>query len=167
MRIRVALAAFAAATALLAAVLWRALRLDDVRAAAAPVSAPGAGETEDRSSGDRERYTAERVLDAVAKDPFHPHRRRPAHRFRLPSDVAVAVPSPGASPGVRVVGTAVVPGGGGFAMCAWAGGTPRIVRVGERVGEWTLSRVTPGAAEFTAATGTTVIVRIAKAGGGT
>jgi hypothetical protein len=148
------------ALALLGWSLWRALGIDDVPPALAADDA-GAGTAPDAPA--RESYSRERVLAAVDKDPFHPGRRRPAVRFRLPSDVRIATPEP--APGVRVVGTAATAGGGGFAMCAWAGGPPRIVRIGERVGEWTLSKVTPGAAEFRAPTGTTVVVRVAKVGG--
>ena len=162
MSVRLAFAALSTALALLGWTLWRALRIDDVRPAVAASDA-GAGTAPDAPA--RESYSSDRVIATVAKDPFHPDRRRPAVRFRLPSDARIATPvsAPGA-PGVRVVGTAASPGGGGFAMCAWAGGPPRIVRIGERVGDWTLSKVTPGAAEFRAPTGTTVVVRVAKAG---
>lgn len=157
---RLAFAAVSTALALLGWAVWRALEIDDVRPGVAASDA-GAGTTPDAPV--REGYSRERVLAAVDKDPFHPGRRRPAVRFRLPSDGRIATPEP--APGVRVVGTAATAGGGGFAMCAWAGGPPRIVRIGERVGEWTLSKVTPGAAEFRAPTGTTVVVRVAKVGG--
>ncbi len=162
MSVRLAVAALSTALALLGWSLWRALRIDDVRPAVA-ASDVTAGTALGVSLG--EGYSTDRVLASVAKDPFHPDRRRPAVRFRLPSDARIAtrVAAPH-TPGVRVVGTAASPGGGGFAMCAWAGGTPRIVRIGERVGDWTLSKVTPGAAEFRAPTGTTVVVRVAKAG---
>jgi hypothetical protein len=162
MNVRLAFAALSTALALLGWSLWGALSVDEVRPAAA-ASDPGAGTAAEVPA--RESYSADRVFAAVDKDPFHPGRRRPAVRFRLPSDARIATPvaAPGA-PGVRVVGTAASPGGGGFAMCAWAGGPPRIVRIGERVGDWTLSKVTPGAAEFRAPTGTTVVVRVAKAG---
>jgi hypothetical protein len=142
--------------------LWQALRLGDERGPeAAPAEDPALRDTP-RAPG----YSLERVLAAVAKDPFHPERRRPGARFRLPGDRAFGVHrQPAASPaGVRVIGTAAAPDGAGFAMCALMGGTPRIVRVGERVGDWTLKRVTPGAAEFATAGGGTIVVRIAKGG---
>ena len=165
MKVRIALAAFGAAALLLAWTLWQAVRVNAVVASPGPRDGGGTVPT----SAAWPTYSAERVLAAVDKDPFHPARRRPAVRFRLPHDMATARSrsAPTTSPGVRVIGTAVRADGGGFAMCSWAGGQPRIVRVGERVGEWTLSKVTPGAAEFRGSTGTTVVVRIAKAGGGT
>lgn len=160
MSLRLACAALSAAVAFLGWTLWRAVAIDEVREVR-PAGADAVGDGAPDAQAP-ESYSPDRMVAAVNKDPFHPARRRPAVRFRLPSDVRIATPEP--APGVRVVGTAASPGGGGFAMCAWAGGPPRIVRIGERVGEWTLSKVTPGAAEFRAPTGTTVVVRVAKAG---
>ncbi|HYU08613.1 MAG TPA: hypothetical protein VEK77_04440 [Gemmatimonadales bacterium] len=111
-------------------------------------------------------YALTRVLVAVEKDPFRVDRRRPAQRFLAAADLAHAsTPVAGAHtpPAVELVGTAVSPDGG-FAVCAVSGAPPRIVRVGQRVGDWTLSRVTQGAAEFATPNGTTVVIRIAKAG---
>jgi hypothetical protein len=160
--VRLAFIALSTALALLGWTLWGAVRVDAVRPAFAVTDA-GVDTALDAPA--REGYSADRVFASVAKDPFHPDRRRPAVRFRLPSDArtATAALAPGAPP-VRVVGTAASAAGGGFAMCAWAGGPPRIVRIGERVGDWTLSKVTPGAAEFRAPTGTTVVVRVARVG---
>lgn len=163
MKVRIAFATLGASATLLGWTLWRAWHVDAVLATAAPPtagSAIGAGAPLVPAPPP---YSVERVLAAVDKDPFHPERRRPGVRFHLPNDVATAIVSHAVAD-VRVIGTAVAAGGGGFAMCSWAGGQPRIVRLGERVGDWTLSKVTPGAAEFRAPTGTTVVVRIAKAG---
>jgi hypothetical protein len=162
--LRLALTACGAAALVLVWSLRQALPPDDVRAPATMAVQTEPVDDLPRPTG----YSLDRVLAAVAKDPFHPERRRPGARFQLPADVAAAMArrreTEGAAASVRVIGTAVASDGGGFAMCAWAGGTPRIVRVGERVGEWTLRRVTPGAAEFTTSTGTTVVARIPKAG---
>ena len=162
MPMRLALLACVGCAAVLGGVLWRALQLD-------PIDAPsrGTGEAEwVDDAAPSAAYPLERVLAAVAKDPFHPERRRPGARFQLPADLAAArrQETQGASASVRVIGTAVAPDGGGFAMCAWAGGSPRIVRVGEHAGEWVLKRVTQGAAEFTTPAGQSVVVRIPKAG---
>lgn len=154
--IRGALMTFAAAVALLAWTSWRAIRVDAPTVATADSPAGGSPDTVQRRL-----FPVQRLIAAVDKDPFHPERRRPAQRFQLPS-AAPPVPRV-ADANVRVVGTAVSPDGG-FAMCSWAGGAPRIVRVGDRLGDWTLSKVMPGAAEFTGAAGSTIVVRIAKAG---
>ena len=112
-------------------------------------------------------YGLDHLLIAVGKDPFHPERRRPGRRFQLPADQAALaarrLEDQTTAASLRLVGTAVNGDGGGFAMCAWQGGTPRIVRVGERVSGWTLVKVTPGAAEFTTPGGR-VVVRVPKAG---
>ncbi|HEY6158234.1 MAG TPA: hypothetical protein VIV88_12315 [Gemmatimonadales bacterium] len=112
-------------------------------------------------------YGLDRLLTALGKDPFHPERRRPNRRFQLPSDLATRVarrPDDQPASSLRLIGTAVTgDAGSGFAMCAWQGGTPRIVRVGEQVSGWTLVKVTPGAADF-ATPGGRVTVRVPKAG---
>jgi len=162
--VRLGLAAACLSGALLLWVLRDAFRVDDVNwesestsvsvMTAAPAPSPG--------------YSLNRVLAAIDKDPFHPERRRPGARFQLPVDLAAASARREASQvteaSLRLVGTAVGANGGGFAMCAWEGGNPRIVRIGERVGEWTLQRVWPGAAEFVTPAGGTITVRVPKAG---
>jgi len=163
--IRYALSALAVAFVILTWSIWSAWRVAEP-APSRSTSAAGGVDRDRLASG--ERYDLPRVLAAVNKDPFHPNRRRPAVRFVMPGDAVASSAAPVAAPPVRVIGTAVSQDGvGGFAMCSLGTGTPRIVRVGERLGDWTLSKVTPGAAEFATASGSTVIVRIAKAGGGT
>jgi len=115
----------------------------------------------------REVYPLERVLDAVAKDPFHPERRAPSVAYRLPGETPVATRSVAVRQdgnGLRLVGTAVAGDGGGVAMCQWTGGSPRLVRVGEQVLGLTLTRVRPGSAEFTTESGTTVVLRVPRTG---
>jgi hypothetical protein len=160
--VRVAIGAVALAGLAVSATVRRALRSHDALAAdssagvaavlVAPVPVQG--------------YGVDRVLTAVTKDPFHPDRRRPGTRFRLPGEAGAGTPheARAVEVGVRLIGTAVTPDGPGFAMCAWEGGAPRIVRPGERVGDWTLTKVSPGAAEFATPAGTTVTVLVRKAG---
>ncbi len=162
--VRSGLAAAGVGAAALVGALRQALRVDDVRAADASSPLLGVPAAPARVPG----YALDRVLGAVAKDPFHPERRRPGARFQLPSDaVAVTVRHEGPSAmegSLRLVGTAVGADGSGFAMCAWQGAPPRIVRIGERIGEWRLQRVSPGAAAFATPAGDTITVRIPKAG---
>jgi len=163
-RVRLSFAACSATAALLGWTLWHAAQPGQGTPPAPMADSVQVGQDSPGASG----YSLERLLAAVAKDLFHPERRRPGARFQLPADLAAAAAhrqeAQATQQSLRVIGTAVAPDGGGFAMCAWAGGSPRIVRVGERVGDWVLKRVSPGAAEFTTAAGQAVVVRIPKAG---
>jgi hypothetical protein len=104
---------------------------------------------------------------AVEHDPFRPERRPAPERFRLPGEggatakpvAAAALP---ASP-LTLIGTAVI-GDGGFAMCQRSGEPPKLVRVGETYGDLMLRAVHPGRAVFRAKDGTTMELRVTKAG---
>jgi len=165
MSVRVAGAALAGAILVLLVAAWRAVRVESV--SPLPVPATGGADTTVPST-EREGYSLARIMEAVNNDPFHPLRRRPARRLQAvgtgATQVIPAVAERGLS--IQVIGTAVSAGGGGFAMCAWGGAPPRIVRVGERLGDWTLRTVTPGAAQFVSSTGASVMVRVAKPGEG-
>lgn len=156
--------ALALALGLVCWTLWRATHFT----IATPTGAPPGDPTPLSIPAPVSGYSLRRVLAAIGKDPFHPERRRPGQRFQLPADAAAAVArgqeSRTTEASLHLIGTAVASEGGGFAMCAWQGGSPRIVRVGERVGDWTLRKVTPGAAEFATPAGTTVVVHVPKAG---
>jgi len=103
---------------------------------------------------------------AVAHDPFRPDRKPAPERFRLPGEgvpapkpaAALAAPSP-----VTLIGTAVI-GDGGFAMCQRGAEPPKLVRVGDSYGDFTLRAVHPGRAVFRAKDGTTMELRVTKAG---
>lgn len=110
---------------------------------------------------------AARLAAAVGKDPFHVERRRPAVRFRLPGESQPsdsAPPAPSAAGSFLLIGTAVLPQGRGFAMCQWGADPPRLVRVGERVGDLTLKQVARGRATFVDGGGRRMEVRVPKAG---
>jgi hypothetical protein len=64
---------------------------------------------------------------------------------------------------LTLIGTAVM-AGGGFAMCQWAGEPPKLVRIGERVGGYTLKTVAQGRAVFLSSSGTSMEVRVPKGG---
>jgi len=162
--VQLSAAALALALGLVARTLRRATHIAITSSAGAPTGDPTLLPVPSPASG----YIFQRVLAAIGKDPFHPERRRPGARFQLPADAAATLArgqeSRATEASLRLIGTAVASEGGGFAMCAWQGGSPRIVRVGERVGDWTLRKVTPGAAEFATPAGTTVVVHVPKAG---
>lgn len=103
---------------------------------------------------------------AIDLDPFRPDRHRPAARFRLPGEdlpeLSAAAPDPVAA--VRLIGTAVLAGGSGFAMCQWGNQAPKLVRVGEKFGDLTLRRVEQGRAVFVSTNGESIEYRVPKSG---
>jgi hypothetical protein len=158
--VQVSAAALAVAFTLVAWKLWRGIHLT----VPSPSRVIGDNATTLSVSTPVSGYPLRRLLAAIEKDPFNPERQRPARRFRLPPDrtaIATRRPALPTAVAIRLVGTAVTPDGGGFAMCQLQGGTPRIVRLGEQVGGWTLKKVTPGSAEFATPTGS-IVVRVAK-----
>jgi hypothetical protein len=105
-----------------------------------------------------------RTLD---RDPFHPERRRPTVPFRLPAEEAAAHAAPTAPPpasALRLLGTVVTPGQDAFAMGQLGTEPPRVVRVGGNIGGFTLRKIEPGRAVFTAPNGETMDLRVPKAG---
>lgn len=129
-----------------------------------PEAIPATPALEDVPDVEREQlWTAVR---AVERDPFHPERRAPARRYLLPEDDGRGVFTAGvdAPQGpLRLVGTAVSDAGGGFAMCQLGGDPPRIVRVGETLGGFTLRSVLRGKAEFTREDGTAMTLAVPSA----
>ena len=101
---------------------------------------------------------------AVNQDPFHPERRRPSIAFRLPGEELppTAATAPPGQVDLRLIGTAVRQGGGGFVMCKWGDESPRIVRLGERTRHLTLKRVEQGRAVFVSTAGERVELRVSK-----
>ncbi len=163
----VALSALCVMTAVAAAgsALWRALVLEPLPAARAATGSDTVVAPPRRSAP-----ATEQVLAAIEKDPFRADRRRPATAFRLQGEPGAshrrAVPAPVVPATVRVIGTAVLPQGGGFAICQRSGGSPTLVRLGGTLGDLTLKAVEPGAATFLTAAGVTLVVRVAQSGGG-
>jgi hypothetical protein len=159
---RAALAVFVGCGALAFWTLRRALELD-AAAATRSVRSRGALVRPAPTAG----VSASRLTAAVAKDPFHVARRRPAVRFRLPGE---ALPSDSTAATtetagqVQLIGTAMLPHGHGFAMCQWGAEPARLVRVGERVGDLTLRFVGRGRATFVNRQGRSMEVRVPKAG---
>jgi hypothetical protein len=103
---------------------------------------------------------------AVGKDPFHPERRRPSLRFRFPGEgsPSTATEATPATAAFKLIGTATMPEGRSFAMCQWGAEPPKLVRIGESVGNLTLKKVEPGRAVFLTAGGKRFEVQVPKAG---
>ncbi len=104
---------------------------------------------------------------AVEADPFHPERRRPTVPFRFPGEgveeEAMPIVMEQIAP-VRLIGTAVLPEGKGFAMCEIPGQAPKVVRIGETAAGLTLREVEPGRAIFITAGGESIVLEVQKAG---
>jgi hypothetical protein len=99
---------------------------------------------------------------AVNVDPFHPARTRPGTRY-VPGGLAAATPrQPVAArapvPMLRLLGIVSRPNGGLAAISA-NGRAARVVRVGETIEGFKLTRVQPGAATLTSPD-TTLVVRL-------
>jgi hypothetical protein len=142
--------------------LWsfgRAVDLERLSSVASAASVP-----EPAGTGHRLPLPSAELDKAVGKDPFHPERRRPAIRFQLPGEGPpesgdAAEPTP-----FKLIGTATMSEGRGFAMCQWGADPPKLVRIGESVGDLTLKAVQPGRAVFLTAGGKRYEVQVPKAG---
>jgi hypothetical protein len=87
----------------------------------------------------------------------------------LPEEGGEATVSlPGSTRGrpIRLLGTAVSGGNGGFAMCQIGRETPRMLHVGDTLGGLTLRRIDRAAAEFVAADGSLVMLELPGAATG-
>lgn len=83
---------------------------------------------------------------AVARDLFMDDRQAPPKRYRLPGEAATVVRQP--SPKPQVLGTAISPDGSSFAMCQ-TGPTDVIkVRVGGKIGDYTVVSIERGRVTF-------------------
>ena len=96
------------------------------------------------------------IAAAVDADPFNPSRQRPSEVYMLPGELVVATPTP-RNEQIRVLGTVVSTTGSGFAMCQLGSSPPTIVRIGEKIGAYTLKRVARGSATFAGPAGDVVI----------
>jgi hypothetical protein len=107
------------------------------------------------------------IARIVDHDPFHPERRRPKTPFRLPAEEAAARPAPvtpAPAAQLRLLGTVVTPGSDAFAMGQLGADAPRVIRVGGTLGGFTLRRIEPGRAIFTAPNGESMDLRVSRAG---
>lgn len=103
---------------------------------------------------------------SVEANPFRSDRQAAPARFRMPGEGTEldAGPSAPAATSLILIGTAVLAGGGSFAMCQIGGEPPRLVRIGERFAGFTLRQVSQGHATFSTPSGKSLEVRVAKAG---
>jgi len=157
---RWSLVALLAATGVAAWSLWQAIALDPVPDATIVQVTASFSHIATRPS-----TSSRQMASAVDRDLFRPDRRRPTHRFRLPGEQTESEGQSIAGGGaLKLIGTAVFPEGGGFAMCRLGTGSPKLVRIGERLGQYTLHHVAKGKAVFRTSSGTTMEVAVPKAG---
>lgn len=87
---------------------------------------------------------------------FSPDRRAPLSRYRLEGEddpVAFATEPEAVASRPIVVGTAVGPGNTSFAMCSLDDSPVVIVRVGDRLGNYTVRAIARGVVEFSTPSG--------------
>ncbi|HLA90898.1 MAG TPA: hypothetical protein VJL28_10765 [Gemmatimonadaceae bacterium] len=156
-RFRWASAGLAVAAALATWTLLRAVRVADV-----PDAAPPAFVAEGALAL-RSDVAPVNVRAAVERDLFAPDRSAPAQRYRLPgedepSDLAGEPATP------VVLGTAIAGPGRSFATCQLGDDRPIIVRVGDKIGEYTVRTIERGRVVFTTANGSRLEVLALRPG---
>lgn len=147
----------AVAAALATWTLLRAVGIADVPDAAPPaLVAEGALAL-------RAGATPVNVRAAVERDLFAPDRSAPAQRYRLPGEDEPV--DPAGEPATPVVlGTALSGPGRSFATCQLGDDRPIIVRVGDKIGEYTVRTIERGRVVFTTANGLRLEVLALKSG---
>jgi hypothetical protein len=150
---RLALAAVVLSALLTLWALARALRVDDpstVPPAAGALAPPPP----------RPPAPPVRVHAVVERDPFAPDRAAPLARYRMPHEEDVEEPVEEVAPPVQpqVLGTVVATRGRSFAICQLQDSPPTVVRVGDKVGEFTVREIARGRVTFTTAAGGRVVV---------
>lgn len=166
---RAALAAAALAAALCGTAVADARRLDPLPRRADPEAMEPMPQIAAAPADDG----GVRVLAAVARDPFRPDRRRPPGRYRLPGEAMPAVSMPAYTPPVytapapsyafRALGTVIMPDGTGLAAVAGQGGEGRVLRVGQTIDGFRVTRVAPGVVTLQGAD-TTLVLRTPEGG---
>lgn len=159
-------ALFLAATSAVAflASAVRAVRIEPMIAVMPPLSRPGTN-----SSAASLAPPPSNVLAAVAHDAFLPERIPMPTRYlpRAPgsADSAEALTTARPPQGELVlIGVALLPEGRAVALCRWGTEPARLVRLGERIGDFRLSRVESGRAVFRAGDGRSFELAVRKAG---
>ncbi|MDB4917979.1 MAG: hypothetical protein JWM95_5623 [Gemmatimonadetes bacterium] len=156
--VRLACAALVISGALVSWTLVRALR-------------PGTGTSSRRTAFDASsaigpipaRVPAELGI-AIVNDLFAVDRAEPASPYRLPGEESAAVVAKVAPVLPVVLGTASMGEGRGFATCQLGEGRPVIVRVGDKLGEYTVKSIERGLVAFTTSAGKSLEIPALKTG---
>jgi hypothetical protein len=100
---------------------------------------------------------------AVDADLFSPDRKAPAARYRMPGEAAPAAPE-AEPPKPIVLGTALASDGTSFATCQFQSSRLLMVRVGDKVGDYTVKLIERGRVVFATPAGKTFEVLAPRAG---
>lgn len=101
-----------------------------------------------------QRARALNVSAVVEENLFSPDRSPPVTRYRLPGDEDTYVEAePIDVSQLLVLGTVVGAGSRTFAMCSLNGASTVIVRVGDRIGDFTVRSIKRGVVEFSTVSG--------------
>ncbi len=149
-----------ASLVLLVSLAWRATHL-----AALPTTSLASQSSKARLPDSYRGALSSELDRAVDNDPFRQDRSRPPIRYELPGIAdPVAKEIAPVEPPIVLLGTLVVGGEGrSFAMCQTPAG-PRIVHIGEKVGDLTLKRVGKQSAVFVSSSGKEVSVSVKPVG---
>ena len=156
--IRTALVTLALAFALVVASLVRAIRITPVEAAPATTGSELARVTSTPPAPDID-------LDAIgANGIFQPDRSALAYRYRMPGEAAPN--EAGAPEPIRpvVLGTVLATDGSHFATCQLPGGRPTVVRIGDKLGEYTVLAIDRDKVAFRNAAGQTIEITVTRPG---
>jgi hypothetical protein len=145
--IRASLTLLVVSSTLAIGALVRAIRVTPVEASGNPAAAALARSTSTPP-------VPEIDLEAVgANDIFQPDRNPLQYRYRMPGETAPDN-TPGPEPVKPVVlGTVIATDGSHFATCQMPGGRPTVVRVGDRLGDYTVMAIDRNTVTFKDAAG--------------
>jgi type IV pilus biogenesis protein PilP len=156
--IRTATVTLVVAFALLAVSFVRAIRITPVEAATNTATSELARITTTPPAPDID-------LDAVgANGIFQPDRNPMPYRYRMPGDPA---PNDAGAPAPIlpvVLGTVLSTDGAHFATCQMPGGRPTVVRVGDKLGEYTVIAIDRDKVAFKNAAGKTIEITVTRPG---
>ena len=156
--IRTAIVVAALAFAAFATALARAIHIAPVEAAENPATAELARITTTPPAPDID-------LDAVgANGIFQPDRNAMPYRYRMPGEPA---PNDAGAPAPIlpvVLGTVLATDGSHFATCQMPGGKPTVVRVGDKVGDYTVVAIDRDKVAFKNATGKLIEITVTRPG---
>jgi type IV pilus biogenesis protein PilP len=99
-----------------------------------------------------------------ANDVFQPDRSALPSRYRMPGESAPDATPAAEAPRPAVLGTVLSTDGSNFATCQLPGGRPTLVRVGDRLGDYTVTSIGRDVVTFKTAGGATIEVTTKRPG---